>query len=99
MIVYNVLREFRAHKDEAERIRKDAGLQPTATTKIRIDTRDELAAFLNGLCSLTSQRAADPSIAAPVVEILGENEPPFIPDDAEIPQFIRNDWDRFKANN
>jgi hypothetical protein len=50
MIVYNVDRRFFSEKSDAEAFRKRLGLKPSATLKIAIDSRIDLAGLLNALC-------------------------------------------------
>ncbi|WP_428413088.1 hypothetical protein [Pararhizobium sp.] len=88
MIVYNVGRQFFPLKDDAETERKAQFLPPRATHKIRIEDREQLAAFLNGLCENATMIAnpEDP-----------EANPRIALDDAAldfVPQFVKDDWAR-----
>ncbi|TPL42566.1 MULTISPECIES: hypothetical protein [unclassified Mesorhizobium] len=61
MIVYNVERGWFPMKNDADAHRRQLGLKPAALATIRIDTREELAALLNGLMGLKK----DPELTAP----------------------------------
>lgn len=58
MIVYNVQRRWFTMKNDADTYRRTEGLPPAALATLRIDTRDELAALLNGLCGLQPDHTA-----------------------------------------
>lgn len=79
MIVYNVDRKFFPMKNDADDHRKALKLPGSALHTLRIETREELAALLNGLF------ATGP--AAPL-------EPVAEPDLDFIPKFVRDDWAR-----
>ena len=50
MIVYNVARRWYAEKADAETYRKLLGLKPSATIKVTVENRGELAHLLDALC-------------------------------------------------
>ncbi|RWM32584.1 MAG: hypothetical protein EOR77_21375 [Mesorhizobium sp.] len=90
MIVYNVERGWFPMKNDADAHRRQLGLKPAALATIRIDTREELAAFLNALMGLKKEPAAqeevppagavlEPQVVAP--EVIERNY-------IEVPDFV-----------
>lgn len=73
MIVYNVERAWFPMKNDAEAHRKVLGLPPSANFKLVIESREELAAFLNGLMGIKAPEEApagavlEPVVAPPEV--------------------------------
>lgn len=59
MIVYNIERGWFPMKNDAEAYRRKLGLKPAALATVRIESREELAAFLNALMGLKKELAAD----------------------------------------
>lgn len=59
MIVYNVDRAFFPMKNDADAYRRQLGLKPAALATIRIESREELAAFLNALMGLRKEASAE----------------------------------------
>lgn len=82
MIVYNVNRSFFPMKNDAETLRKSEGLPPSATSKIEIKTREDLADLLNGLCALAPETPA----ALPTVD-----------EAADVPRFLRDAWRKYET--
>ncbi|RUU76127.1 hypothetical protein [Mesorhizobium sp. M7A.F.Ca.MR.362.00.0.0] len=89
MIVYNVERGWFPMKNDAETHRRALGLKPDANFKLEIKTREELAAFLNGLMGLKAE--GPPEEVAPAGAIL---EPEVAPPEViernyiEVPDFV-----------
>jgi len=65
MIVYNVERCWFPMKNDAEAYRRQLGLKPDANFKLVIETREELAALLNGLMGLKPEPAAEAEAEPP----------------------------------
>ncbi|TIQ64405.1 MAG: hypothetical protein E5X41_17240 [Mesorhizobium sp.] len=90
MIVYNVERGWFPMKNDADAHRRQLGLKPAALATIRIDSREELAAFLNALMGLKKEPAA-PEEAPPAGAVL---EPQVVAPDViernyiEVPDFV-----------
>ncbi|TGQ26588.1 hypothetical protein, partial [Mesorhizobium sp. M00.F.Ca.ET.216.01.1.1] len=59
MIVYNTDRAFFPMKNDADAYRRQLGLKPAALATIRIESREELAAFLNALMGLRKEASAE----------------------------------------
>lgn len=88
MIVYNVKRQFFEMKADAEDARKDQGLPPSATHKIEIHNREDLALLLNTLTGLV-----------PASEVLTVTSPE-VPKQASVPPEVEGlemVWDRFRS--
>ncbi|WP_353645706.1 hypothetical protein [Mesorhizobium sp. WSM2239] len=85
MIVYNVERGWFPMKNDAEAYRKTLGLKPDANFKLVIETREELAAFLNGLMGIKApEQAPAGAVVEPVVappEVIERN---FV----EVPDYV-----------
>ncbi|TIW39833.1 MAG: hypothetical protein E5V72_25260, partial [Mesorhizobium sp.] len=88
MIVYNVDRAWFPMKNDADAYRRQLGLKPAALATIRIDTREELAAFLNALMGLKRDApeaevpagaVLEPQVVAP--EVIERNY-------VEVPDFV-----------
>jgi hypothetical protein len=62
MIVYNVLRRWFVEKAPAETYRKAEGLKPSATAKVTVGGRDDLAALLNALCEPQDAASAEQTV-------------------------------------
>ncbi|ESY35711.1 hypothetical protein NKK48_30215 [Mesorhizobium sp. C386A] len=90
MIVYNVERGWFPMKNDAEAHRRALGLKPDANFKLVIETREELAAFLNGLMGLKKEPAPEEA-PTPVGAVL---EPEVAPPEViernyiEVPDFV-----------
>ncbi|CAM5598833.1 hypothetical protein MAUB1S_10127 [Mycolicibacterium aubagnense] len=95
MIVYNVKRRWFTMKNDAEAYRKAEGLPPSATYKLVIEDREDLAAFLNGI--------TDVNIMHRYVETAGEQVPEEVlarceaSDPDFIPRFLVEDWEKRSA--
>lgn len=93
MIVYNVDRAWFTLKADAGRHRVSLKLPPKATATVRVDSREELAALLNALCSLPDWRGRKylmPTTMEHVAEpevILRACVPEVIPPDF-VPRFL-----------
>lgn len=81
MIVYNVGRRFFAMKNDADAYRRANGWKPSTLNKITIANRDQLAAFLDGLCEPA------PTAQSPLPDVRIEVEVPDF-----IPAFLLKDW-------
>jgi hypothetical protein len=90
MIVYNVKRRWFTMKADAEAYRKAEGLPPSATFKLDIRDRDDLAALLNGLCGMVAFVPPVPLAAVPP-EVLERSRVVDNPPDC-VPQFLVKDW-------
>lgn len=88
MLVYNVRTQFFPMKSEADAYRKSLGLPPKATTKIVVNSREALAALLNGLCNPAGGDLPETTTAK--LQELGEDIPDF------VPAFVRSDWEKRK---
>lgn len=86
MIIYNAGTQFFALKNDAEDHRKALGLKPGATHKLTINDRDQLAAFLNGLCEKTVKTDEQPADELEAVAAAIDVEPDHVPD--YVPQFL-----------
>lgn len=91
MIVYNVQRRWFTMKADAEAHRRDLGLPASATFKLDIRDRVELAAFLNGLCGIGN---GTPSVMAedPSPEVIARNQISDVPDC--VPKFLVEAWQK-----
>ncbi|TPJ51778.1 MULTISPECIES: hypothetical protein [unclassified Mesorhizobium] len=92
MIVYNVDRAWFPMKNDADAHRRQLGLKPAALATIRIDSREELAAFLNALMGLKKEPAPDaPEETPPAGAILEPHvvEPEVVERNyIEVPDFV-----------
>ncbi len=91
MIVYNVERRWFPMKNDAESYRRSLKLPPDATFKLQIETREELAAFLEGLCNVARPGAVSVATGIPE-EVVERNR---LPDDyppSYVPQFLVREW-------
>lgn len=105
MIVYNVMRKFFAEKVKAERYRIDQGLPPSATTKLAITDRVQLAHVLTALCepgkpgSALTCAAGSTGLTSEIVDAafveLCRDVPAFLRDEC-IPRSQRAAWERFQ---
>ncbi|MER8422460.1 hypothetical protein [Mesorhizobium sp. M1403] len=98
MIVYNVARAWFTMKADAEAHRKSLGRPPTATATIRIDSREELAALLNGLMGLGEIEVmqANTVVAGPALvptEVVERAQITNTPPDC-VPAFLVREWER-----
>ncbi|RWN60164.1 hypothetical protein [Mesorhizobium sp.] len=90
MIVYNVGRGWFPMKNDADAHRRQLGLKPAALATIRIDTREELAAFLNALMGLKGDA---PEVEVPAGAVL-EPQPQGVEPEViernyiEVPDFV-----------
>lgn len=87
MIVYNVMRRFFAMKTDAEAHRKALGLKPDATIALRIESREELAALLNGLCEPGTSGAPDVAAVLPAIVV----DRAYVEPGFDIPLFLRKE--------
>lgn len=87
MIVYNVGRRFFALKTDAEAYRKTLGLKPDATIHLRIESREELAALLTGLCEPGTPGAPEVAAVLPAVVV----DRAYVEPDFDIPLFLRKE--------
>ncbi len=78
MIVYNVTTRFFDMKKPADDLRRAKNLPPASLHKITINNRQQLAAFLDGLCN------ASPT--APVTCLANADIPDF------VPKFLHKDY-------
>ncbi|MGN6548394.1 MAG: hypothetical protein ACTHJ3_00655 [Pararhizobium sp.] len=94
MIVYNVERRWFTMKNYAEAYRRELSLPPSATFKLSIDDREDLAGLLNGLCGIEKQGPAFGWVFDPVAppEVVDRNE---VHDPDGIPRFLRESWQKF----
>ena len=95
MIVYNVDRAFFPMKNDADAHRRQLGLKPAALATLRIESREELAAFLNALMGLRKEASAEEPeapVAPPgaVLEPLPQGAEPEVIERncVEIPDFV-----------
>ncbi|TIQ65441.1 MAG: hypothetical protein E5X41_14865 [Mesorhizobium sp.] len=90
MIVYNVKRRWFTMKNDAEAYRRAEKLPPSATFTLRIDSRDDLASLLNGLCGVFSPAIVEDLAPAEVIEgnQITDQPPDF------VPRFLVEDWER-----
>ncbi|MER8641021.1 hypothetical protein [Mesorhizobium sp. M1252] len=94
MIVYNVKRRWFTMKNDAEAYRKAEGLPPSGTYTLRIESRDDLAALLNGLCGIDGIHRYVEVVEEPVPEeVLARNEITNNPPDC-VPLFLVKDWEQ-----
>ncbi|RWD43923.1 hypothetical protein [Mesorhizobium sp.] len=90
MIVYNVERGWFPMKNDAEAYRRKLGLKPAALATVRIESREELAAFLNALMGLKKE-PAEPAETPPAGAVL---EPQVVAPEViernyiEVPDFV-----------
>lgn len=91
MIVYNVKRRWFTMKNDAEAYRKAEGLPPSATYKLHMESRDDLAALLNGLCGLGPE--IDGANPEPPPVVAERNQITNTPPDC-VPLFLLRDWDQ-----
>lgn len=96
MIVYNVERRWFAHKNAAETYRRSQGLKPSATTKVTVTHREQLAFILDQLCSTEPAPAGN---GMQIEEFLGDHEPPMVSPDVDVPKFLRDEWAKFRKEN
>lgn len=99
MIVYNVKRRWFSMKNDAEAYRRGEKLLPEATFKLVIESREELADLLNGLCGTEAAPASPPvsplftnAVAQePIREVLTRN---VVRDDVPdfVPKFLADEW-------
>ncbi len=92
MIVYNVARGWFPMKNDAETYRRQLGLKPDANFKLEIHTREELAAFLNGLMGAKAPEAPAGAVLEPVIappEVIERNVVE-VPD--YVPKFLAEAW-------
>lgn len=90
MIVYNVKRRWFTMKIDAETYRRTEGLPPSATFKLDIRDRDDLAGLLNGLCGQEPPAAPlmdDPQVAPVIQRNIITDEPPDF-----VPLFLVREW-------
>lgn len=83
MIVYNVGRRFFALKGEAIAHCMEHGEKRASIHKLTITNRDQLAAFLDGLC------APMPDRPSPLPEVTVDQD---VPD--YVPAFLARSWGR-----
>lgn len=95
MIVYNVKRRWFAMKGDAERYRIREKLAPDATSKLSIEDRAELAAFLDALCQAPAVSAEGKTEVAVVPERIIDDS--FVDSDFDIPKFLRDSWARLRS--
>ncbi|RWM86455.1 MAG: hypothetical protein EOR84_30550 [Mesorhizobium sp.] len=92
MIVYNVERGWFPMKNDADAHRRQLGLKPAALATIRIDTREELAAFLNALMGLKKEPATPEEVppAGAVLEPRPQGVTPEVIERnyIEVPDFV-----------
>ena len=101
MIVYNVGRKWFSEKLDAEKHRKTLGLKPSATLKIVVEHRDDVAALLNALCEPPPPGQPLPLAALPATPELVERAyvNPAVDDFLDyVPRFLLDDagkklWD------
>ncbi|RWM84289.1 hypothetical protein [Mesorhizobium sp.] len=97
MIVYNVKRRWFTMKNDAEAFRKAEGLPPSATYTLRIESRDELAALLNGLTALSDPAAPKGTfqtlpMGSPEDDMIQRNQITDTPPDC-VPLFLVREWE------
>lgn len=93
MIVYNVKRRWFTMKNDAEAYRRAEKLPPSATFTLRIDSRDDLAALLNGLCGIENEPATAGNIEPLPHPVIENNQITNQPPDF-VPRFLVEDWER-----
>lgn len=93
MIVYNVKRRWFTMKNDAEAYRRAEKLPPSATFKLDIRDRDDLATLLNGLCGSepTSGLAGTNPSTIITDEVAARNR---VTDDVPdyVPLFLVREW-------
>ena len=91
MIVYNVQRRWFSKWTNADTYRRAEGLRPSATLKVGVETRDELVALLEALCSPPEP---DKPVVAPATPELVDRA--FVAPSTDIPEcvpdFLLKDW-------
>lgn len=93
MITHYAGGEFFEFKRDAEHHRKSNGLAPGSTVKVRIDNSEQLARFLNHICRVKPSPDAGNGAERPVEFGIPDA---LIVDDADIPEFLRKDWARYR---
>lgn len=98
MIVYNVKRRWFTMKNDAEAYRRAEKLPPSATFPLRIESRDDLAALLNGLTALADPAASKGTfqtlpVGSPEDDMIQRNQITDQPPDF-VPRFLVEDWER-----
>ncbi|RWI47587.1 MAG: hypothetical protein EOR25_15665 [Mesorhizobium sp.] len=92
MIVYNIERGWFPMKNDADAHRRRLGLKPAALATVRIESREELAAFLNALMGLKKEPAepAEPPPAGAVLEPQPQGVQPEVIERnyIEVPDFV-----------
>jgi hypothetical protein len=86
MIVYNVERRWFTEKVAAEKYRVLSGLKPSATLKLDIKDRKDLASLLNALCVSPVQGFKGAGASTPEVNELIDRA--YVDPDKDIPDFI-----------
>lgn len=92
MIVYNVERAWFPMKNDAEAYRRKLGLKPDANFKLVIESREELAALLNGLMGLKAPDVPEGAVLEPEVapaEVVKRNQ---VEVPADVPIFLVKEW-------
>lgn len=93
MIVYNVQRRFFDMKADAEKYRVAEGLPPSATLKLEVSDRRQLAALLTELCEPVTSGIRPAAASAGVTPVLVDRA--FVDAGRDVPSFLRESWRRF----
>lgn len=92
MIVYNVGRRFFDMKSDAEKYRVAQELPSSATLKLEIGDRRQLAALLTELCEPAASGVPKVAASAGVTPALVDRA--YVEAGKDVPAFLRESWRR-----